>query len=111
MTTLRMTLALLLSQYRAIKLAALAPDDYLSSEKETPVENRARGTFEVKLTPRTAEDPEIPTLGRMSLDKQFHGDLDGTSRGQMLTAGTAVSGSAAYVAVERIDATLHGRSG
>jgi hypothetical protein len=68
---------------------------------------RAKGTFEVKLTPQEAAD----ALGRMSIDKQFHGDLEGTSRGEMLTAGTGVKGSAGYVAIEKVSATLHGRSG
>jgi hypothetical protein len=48
-----------------------------------------------------------PSIGRMSLDKQFHGDLEGTSKGQMLTAMTDVKGSAGYVAMERVTATLH----
>jgi hypothetical protein len=47
----------------------------------------------------------------MSIDKQFHGDLEGTAKGQMLTAGTDVKGSAGYVAIERVTGTLHGRSG
>jgi hypothetical protein len=47
----------------------------------------------------------------MSLDKQFHGDLEATSKGEMLTAGTGVPGSAGYVAIERVDGTLHGRGG
>jgi hypothetical protein len=47
----------------------------------------------------------------MSIDKQFHGDLEGTAKGQMLTAGTDVKGSAGYVASERVTGTLHGRSG
>ena len=71
----------------------------------------ASGTFEVKLAPQ-APDPEADaTLGRLSIDKQFHGDLEGTSRGQMLTAGTDVEGSAGYVAMERVRGTLHGRRG
>jgi len=73
---------------------------------------RASGTFEVKLSPQAADDKsEDTTLGRMSIDKQFHGDLEATSKGQMLTAGTAVKGSAGYVAIERVSGTLHGRSG
>ena len=72
----------------------------------------ATGTFEVKVTPQTAEDSsQDATLGRMSLDKQFHGDLQGESKGQMLTARTAVEGSAGYVAIERVRGVLHGRSG
>lgn len=47
----------------------------------------------------------------MSIAKVFHGDLQGTSRGQMLTAGTTVKGSAGYVAIEQVTGTLHGRRG
>jgi hypothetical protein len=71
-------------------------------------QTRGKGTFDVKLTPHATEDA---TLGRMSIDKEFHGDLDGTSTGQMLTAGTSVTGSAGYVAIERVTGTLQGRSG
>jgi len=75
----------------------------------------ASGTFEVKLTPQDdrSQDskPEDATLGRMTIDKQFHGDLEAVSKGQMLTAGTTVNGSAGYVAIERVSGTLHGRSG
>jgi hypothetical protein len=47
----------------------------------------------------------------MSIDKQFYGDLEATSKGEMLSAGTAVKGSAGYVAIERVSGTLHGRGG
>jgi hypothetical protein len=70
--------------------------------------NHANGTFEVKLLPQPAEEK---TLGRMSIDKQFHGDLEATSKGQMLAAMTSVKGSAAYVALERVSGLLHGRAG
>jgi len=80
--------------------------------KEAVVMTRASGTFEVKLTPQATDDKaESATLGRMSMDKQFHGDLEATSKGEMLTAGTSVQGSAGYVAIERVSGTLHGRSG
>jgi hypothetical protein len=73
---------------------------------------RANGTFEVKLTPQATDDKtETATLGRMLIDKQFHGDLEATSKGEMLTAGTDVKGSAGYVAIERVSGTLQGRSG
>jgi hypothetical protein len=72
----------------------------------------ARGAFDVKLTPQPSDrQPEDPTLGRMWLDKQFHGDLEATSLGQMLTAMTDVKGSAGYVAIERVSGTLRGRAG
>lgn len=73
---------------------------------------RASGTFEVTLNPRASDDEiESATLGRLSIDKRFHGDLEATSKGEMLTAGTAVEGSAGYVAIERVSGTLHGRTG
>ena len=72
--------------------------------------NHASGTFEVKVTPQTDDNGE-PALARMSLDKQFHGDLEGTSKGEMLTVGTDVKGSAGYVAMERVIGKLKGQSG
>jgi len=73
---------------------------------------RARGSFDVKLAPLTAADGAArPGLGRMSLDKRFHGDLDAVSQGEMLTAATEIEGSAAYVAIERVNGTLQGRHG
>ena len=71
----------------------------------------ASGAFEVKLTPQVPENAADAALGRMTLDKQFHGDLEGTSKGQMLTGMTDVKGSAGYVAIERVSGTLHGKSG
>ena len=71
---------------------------------------QARGTFEVKLNPLSAHHADAK-LGRMSIDKQFHGDLEGTSQGEMLSAMTEVKGSAGYVAIERVSATLNGRHG
>ena len=68
----------------------------------------ATGTFEVTVTPQPADDSAV---GRMSLDKQFSGDLVGTSKGIMLAMGTAVEGSAGYVAMEQVTGNLHGRSG
>ncbi|MEP7286031.1 MAG: DUF3224 domain-containing protein [Chloroflexota bacterium] len=72
----------------------------------------ASGTFEVKMTPQAPEENVgDPTIGRMSLDKQFSGDLEATSKGQMLAVGTDTPNSAGYVAIERVIGTLHGRSG
>lgn len=73
---------------------------------------RASGTFEPKLAPLATDDTaEGAVLGRMSLDKVFRGDLDGTAKGEMLTAATSVKDSAGYVAIERFTGTLHGRKG
>ena len=67
------------------------------------------GKFEVKITPeKTAEGTP---WGRMRLDKTFHGDLAGHSIGEMLAVRTETTGSAGYVALEKVEATLGGRKG
>ena len=72
----------------------------------------AHGTFEVKMASLAAYNAEpAAQLGRASLDKNFRGDLEGTSQGEMLTAGSPQSGSAGYVAVERVTGTLQGKRG
>ena len=74
--------------------------------------HHASGTFEVKLAPQAGDDyADAATLARMTIDKVFHGDLEGASKGQMLSAGTAIRNSAGYVAIERVTGTLHGRTG
>jgi len=80
--------------------------------KGVPMTTRATGTFEVKLAPLpTSDSSEGSPLGRMSIDKQNHGDLEGTGKGEMLTAATSVKSSGAYVAIERVTGSLHGRTG
>lgn len=70
------------------------------------------GPFEVQLNPQPPyNQDEGSTLARMSIDKQFFGALEATSKGEMLAAGTAVEGSAGYVALEQVTGTLEGRSG
>ena len=72
----------------------------------------ATGTFTVKLAPLTFDgQPDGSKLGRMSIDKQIVGDLTATTSGQMLSAMTDTQGSAGYVAIERVEGTLHGRQG
>jgi hypothetical protein len=89
-----------------------------SIDRESPMNqegkpmSRAEGTFEVQLTPQeegAGEPGGAP--GRMVLDKTFEGDLQATSRGQMLTAMTATPGSAGYVAMEQVTGKLAGREG
>jgi len=70
----------------------------------------AAGPFDVKVTPQD-DKSEDPLLGRMTIDKQYHGDLDATGKGQMLTAGSAAKGSGAYVAIEKVSGALQGRRG
>ncbi|KOQ62701.1 hypothetical protein ABW41_09455 [Stenotrophomonas maltophilia] len=68
----------------------------------------AHGTFEVDLRPIGGNDGPIAV---MSINKTFAGDLHGSSVGQMLAFRTPVQGSAGYVAMERVTATLAGRQG
>jgi hypothetical protein len=69
----------------------------------------ASGTFQVKLNPQVTDGDA--RLGRLSINKQFQGDLEATSKGEMLTGGTAMKGSAGYVAIELVTGKLLGRSG
>lgn len=74
---------------------------------------RATGTFDVKLKPLVLEDSKAAeaNLARLAIDKQFRGDLEATSKGEMLSAGSPVKGSAGYVAIELVSGKLHGRNG
>lgn len=69
------------------------------------------GSFDVKLGPQVAGEQEEASIGRMLLDKIFHGDLDATSKGQMLAHMTSIKGSAGYVAMEKVVGSLQGRKG
>jgi hypothetical protein len=74
--------------------------------------NHAKGIFVVKLTPQTpVPDAEEPTIGRMLINKQFFGDLEASSKGQMLSVMGEVKGSAGYVAIERVTGSLNGHVG
>jgi hypothetical protein len=81
----------------------------LAQTKETHMTLHAHGTFEVKTQPL----PSAPGdgMGRFSLEKQIHGDLEGVSKGEMLTAGDYTKGEAGYVALEQVTGSLKGRRG
>jgi hypothetical protein len=73
---------------------------------------RATGPFDVTIKPASSPERDGRTeIGRMSIDKQYYGDLAASGKGEMLTAVTDTKGSAAYVAIERVSGTLNGRSG
>lgn len=72
--------------------------------------SHARGNFDVTLVPQSPDESGI-AIGRMLLDKQFHGDLDAMSKGQMLAVRTVVENSGGYVAMEQVSGTLLGRKG
>ncbi len=95
-----------------VGFAAPPPAAVPTNAKEQRVSHRAKGTFTVTIAPLTEgarKDAWSP--GRMSIDKHFTGDLAGTSQGEMITAMTDVKGSAGYVAIERVEATLAGHKG
>ena len=93
----------------AVLALALAPAVAHLSENNM---KHAQGTFEVKLAPQPAAPGiEAAALGRQTIDKRFHGDLDGSSLGEMLAVMDKATGSGAYVAMERVTGTLGGRQG
>jgi hypothetical protein len=80
---------------------------------EVLVVHQATGSFDVKMAPQKPDNPQAEGagLGRMSLDKQFQGDLEATSQGEMLSVMDREKGSGGYVALERVTGKLQGREG
>lgn len=87
------------------------PPALIHPHPERPMTHHAEGAFEVKLTPLTEGNTDWGALGRFGLDKRFSGDLEATSRGQMLSCGDPKGGSAGYVAIEVLTGSLGGRRG
>ena len=95
-----------------IILVAVLAFGAAGARAQVTAESRASGTFDVTLTPQAPSDDTLAaTVGRLTIDKQFHGGLEGVSKGEMLTAMTDVDGSAGYVAIEAVSGTLDGRTG
>jgi len=80
------------------------------AQKETVMTHHARGSFDVKITPLKPDESAGFVPARMSIDKQFHGDIEGTSRGEMMSAGDPKQ-SGVYVAIEQVTGTVNGRKG
>jgi hypothetical protein len=98
----------------AILALALAASLFAQSGSKGSVTSihHANGAFDIKMTPMPADDyADGKALGRVAADKLYHGDLEGSGKGQMLTATGEVKGSAVYVATERVVGILGGRSG
>lgn len=111
MKALGLTLSALVLLAAGFAFAALAPVDDRAA-KGTKMKQTARGEFDVGIEPADQQQhPDGVSVGRFGLDKRYHGDLEATAEGVMLTAGTAVEGSAAYVAIERVEGSLHGKQG
>lgn len=96
-----------------IAIAQASSPAQAPGNKGAAVTGHATGTFEVKMIPQTAdEQAQAAGIGRMSGEKQWHGDLTGVSKVEMLSFGTGAKGSSgAYVAIEQFTGTLAGRSG
>ncbi|AWF81596.1 DUF3224 domain-containing protein [Microbulbifer sp. A4B17] len=71
------------------------------------------GMFEVTVKPMDPYSRGVDgaSLGRMSINKIFYGELSAESRGEMLSVMTPVKGSAGYVAIEQVIGTLDGKRG
>lgn len=85
-----------------------------TDKPKAPMTQHAKGTFQVKMGMQKPDNPisEAAGLLRMTIDKQFHGDLEGTSKGEMLASGKPdPGGSGGYVAQERVTGALKGRHG
>lgn len=89
------------------------PKSPAPNKKEAAKYLHATGSFEVKIDPQPSDEKSGgAAIGRMLLDKQFHGDLEATSKGTMLAAGTGAKGSSGgYVALEVVSGSLKGRTG
>src|SRR5262252_2961863 len=108
----RLTRLLLLVIACAACVAQSSNPSPATQPKESSAPMHAKGPFEVKLAPQAS--PELPqgVISRMSIDKTFRGDLGGTSKGEMLAAGSGGKGSSGgYVALEQVTGTLNGRKG
>ena len=81
----------------------------LAQQKNTPMIYHARGTFAVNVRPLTPAP--APGLSRFSIDKQIHGDLEATTKGEMFSGGDPQSGAAGYVAIEVVTGILQGKHG
>jgi hypothetical protein len=81
--------------------------------KEQATKEHATGAFDVKVVPQKPDTQvaRAANIGRLTIDKRFHGDLEAISKGEMLATQTEMKGSAGYVAMERVTGKLKGRTG
>src|SRR5438128_1573891 len=61
-----------------------------TSQENNQMPQHASGPFDVKLTPQKPDSDvaQAANLGRMTIDKQFHGDLEAVSKGEMISSQT-----------------------
>jgi hypothetical protein len=109
----RIALAFALSATAGIAVAGNNASVPTAHGQGATMNQHARGPFDVKLAAQKPDNPQAEgaAIGRMSIDKQFHGELEATSQGEMIALRTEVANSGGYVALERVTGTLHGRKG
>jgi hypothetical protein len=93
----------------SIVALGLLPALAIAQQKESPRMHVAHGTFTVKVAPLNPAPAE--GLGRFSIDKEIHGDLEATTKGEMFSGGDPKAGVAGYVAIEVVTGTLAGKQG
>ena len=101
-----MTMASMVAVFAAQPATADPPQTNRPQEKKFM--NEVTGEFDVKIVPIDTGDDK---MGMMILDKHYHGDLNASGQGRMLTGMTDVKGSGAYVAIERVKGKLKGLEG
>jgi len=83
----------------------LAAPQAAAPSKEIPV-HHAHGSFTVDIHPLAPTPAE--GIGRFTINKTIHGDLEATTAGEMFTGGDPKQGAAGYVAIEVVTGTLGG---
>lgn len=95
-----------------LALCLLATGSTMGTQEKKGIEKMvARGAFDVKIAPIETAHKDLKEIARYSLDKVYHGDLEGTGLGEMLAASGSVKGSGTYVAIEIVNGTLAGKKG
>jgi Protein of unknown function (DUF3224) len=97
-------------RWSALILAvAMLPLTVPAQQKETPMTHHAHGAFTVKVEPLTPTPAE--GISRYSINKEIHGDLEATTKGEMFGGGDYKTGAAGYVGIEMVTGTLAGKHG
>jgi hypothetical protein len=97
----------------AVLTLCIALSGIAQAQTKTPMTQQAKGPFDVKIAPQKPDSDvaQAANFSRMTIDKVFHGDLEGTSKGEMIATQAETKSSGGYVALERVTGTLKGREG
>jgi hypothetical protein len=97
----------------AVLIFCMALTGIAQEQTKTPMTQHATGPFDVKIVPQKSDSEvaQAANFSRMTIDKVFHGDLEATSKGEMIATQLEAKGSGGYVALERVTGSLKGRKG